>query len=116
MNLSIKINLTMKNSEKTVTSRITSINRKAADEWFHKAHSEDGITFLSSTSPATTAEYYGFVVTTAEATVSSITLLDPSKVSGDITVMSFGQGYYSIPGGFSTITLATGNVILLREA
>ncbi len=45
-------------------ARITSVNRRAADEWNYKAHAEDGICILTEGGTTTAPEdyYYGFIV------------------------------------------------------
>lgn len=98
-----------------VNARFTSVNRRAANELLYKAHSEDGVHFLTGTSAAPSNDYYGFIVL-ADAAVSAITYIDSTKQTGDITsVTSFPTGMYiSIPGGFSTLTLAYGQLILLK--
>lgn len=105
----------------TQNSRITSVNRKAGREWLQKEHSFDGVHFLSGTSAAPSGKYYGFIVTGDPTEISSITYYKNStnndgKVSGDITSITLVQGgYYPIPGGFTTITLSTGDMILLKD-
>lgn len=98
-----------------VNARVTSINRRAATEFLYKAHAEDGIHFLTDTNAAPSGYYYGFLVL-AEAVVASITYVDPNKQTGDITsVTAFPTGsYISIPGGFSTITLTSGELMLVK--
>ena len=98
-----------------VNARFTSTNRRAASELFYKAHAEDGVHFLTDTNAAPTADYYGFLVL-ADAVVASITYIDSTKQTGDITsVTTFSTGsYISIPGGFSTITLTSGELMLLK--
>lgn len=97
-----------------VNARITSVNRRAADEFQYKAHSEDGVIFVVDTNPAPTGYYYGFVVL-ADAVIDSITPIDSSK-NGDVTtVTAFPAGLYiSQPGGFTTLTLLSGQVMLLK--
>lgn len=98
-----------------VNARITSVNRRAANEWKYKDHAEDGVHFLSGTGAAPTDKYYGFIVTGDTTVISSISYIDSSKQSGDITLITLVQGiYYPIPGLFSTITLTSGDLILLK--
>lgn len=98
-----------------VNSRISSVARKAANEWLYKAHAEDGIHFLTNTSPAPTGAYYGFVVTGENTVISSISYINPTKQSGDITAITLLQGvYYPIPGLFSTITIDSGDMMLFK--
>ena len=100
-----------------VNARITSINRKATDEANYKAHSEDGVHFLSGTSAAPDGKYYGFLNTGDSTVIDSITYIDSTKQSGDITAITMVQGgYYPVPGGFSTITLSGGDMILLKKS
>jgi len=98
-----------------VNARISSVNRKAGDEFQYKSFAEDGVHFLTGTSAAPSGHYYGFYVL-ADAVVSGITYLDESKNSSDITgVTSFPAGVFiPIGGGFSTITLTSGEVMLLK--
>lgn len=102
-------------SNHNVNARITSVNRRAGDEFQYKSFAEDGVHFLTDTNAAPTGAYYGFLVLT-DAVISSITYIDPNKQSGDITdVSSFATGMFiSIPGGFSTITLTSGELQLLK--
>lgn len=97
-----------------VNARITSVNRRAVDEFQYKAHSEDGVVFVVNTNAAPTSYYYGFLVL-ADAVIDSITHVDSSK-NGDVTtVTSFSAGLYiSQPGGFTTLTLTSGEVMLLK--
>jgi hypothetical protein len=97
-----------------VNTRITSTNRRAADEFQYKAHAEDGVYFLVDTNAAPTSSYYGFYVL-ADAVVSAITHIDSTK-NGDITIVTSipAGAYISQPGGFSTITLTSGEVMLLK--
>lgn len=105
----------MANNHNT-NARITSVNRRAADEFQYKAHAEDGICFVTGTSAAPTSLYYGFIVI-ADAVIASITYVDSSKQTGDAitAVTSFPAGWYqSIPGLFTTLTLTSGQVELLK--
>jgi len=97
-----------------VNARITSVNRRAADEFQYKDHSEDGVVFVTDTNAAASSYYYGFVVL-ADAVVASITHIDSSK-NGDVTtVTSFPKGMYiTQPGGFTTLTLTSGEIMLLK--
>lgn len=97
-----------------VNARITSTNRRAADEFQYKAHSEDGVVFVVDTNAAPAGQYYGFVVI-ADAVIAAITHMDATK-NGDVTtVTTFPSGYYcSQPGGFTTLTLSSGQVQLLK--
>lgn len=98
-----------------VQARITSVNRRAANEWKHKDHAEDGVHFLSDTNPAPTGSYYGFIVTGDTTVIASITYIDSSKQTGTLTNITLSQGLYiPIPGLFSTITLTSGDMILLK--
>ena len=95
---------------------ITSISNEVIDKLFYKDHAENGVHFLSDTNPAPANKYYGFIVTGASTVISSITYIDSTKQSGDITQLDMNVGmYYPIPGLFSTITLTSGNVILLKK-
>lgn len=104
-----------------MNTRITSVNRKAADEFQHKAHAEDGIHLLSDTAAAPSANYYGFIVTSSDVVISSITYnpgVEGLYVTGDtdFSAMILPQGLYvPIKGGFSTLTLGSGSVILLKH-
>ena len=96
-------------------TRLTSVNRRAADEFQYKAHAEDGICIVTDTNPAPEGYYYGFIVM-SDAVLSSITLIDSSKITGgDLTdITTFYTGFYqSVPGGFTTLTLTSGEVELL---
>ena len=97
-----------------VNARITSVNRRAGDEFQYKNHSEDGVVFVTDTSAAASSYYYGFIVL-ADAVVASITHVDSSK-NGDVTtVTSIPAGIYiSQPGGFTTLTLTSGEIMLLK--
>lgn len=98
----------------TTNTRITSVNRVASDEWHYKEHGQDGIHFLTDTSAAPTNTYFAFIAG-ASTTISSITYLDSSKISGDITGITLVSGVkYYIPGGFSSITLSAGDMILFK--
>ena len=95
-------------------TRLTSVNRRAADEFEYKTHANDGVIFLTDTSAAPTGNYYGFVVL-ADAVVSSITHTDSSKNGDATTVTTFPAGVYvSQPGGFTTLTLSSGEIMLLK--
>lgn len=99
-----------------VNARITSTNRRAADEFQYKAHAEDGICIVTNTDPAPEGYYYGFIVV-SDAVLSSITLIDSSKVTGGALtdVTTFYTGFYQVvPGGFTTLTLTSGEVELLK--
>ena len=102
----------MSTNNHKVDARITSINRKAANEWFHKAHAEDGVHFLTDTNAAPTGKYKGFVVI-ADATIASITYDPTFNATGDITAINFYSGYYPIR--FSTITLTSGSLMLIKD-
>jgi hypothetical protein len=98
-------------------SRLTSVNRNAADEFNYKAHAQDGVCIVTNTSAAPAAQYYAFVVI-ADAVVSSISYIDSSKQTGNAitTVTTFPAGFYmSIPGLFTTLTLTSGQVLLLKK-
>jgi hypothetical protein len=100
-----------------VNARLTSVNRNAADEFNYKAHAQDGICILTDTDPAPVAQYYGIKVL-AEAVVASITYVDSSKQTGDaittVTALPVGM-YIPIPGLFTTLTLTSGEVLLLKK-
>ena len=97
-----------------VNARITSANRRAADEFQYKSHSEDGVYFLVDTNAAPAGFYYGFIVL-ADAVVAAITHIDATGNGNVTTVTSFPAGMYiSQPGGFSTMTLTSGEVMLLK--
>lgn len=97
-----------------VNARITSINRRAANEMQYKGFAEDGVYFLTGTSAAPTGNYYGFLVL-ANAVVASVTHTDSTK-NGDVTaVTSIPAGVFiSQPGGFTTMTLTSGEVMLVK--
>jgi hypothetical protein len=97
-----------------VNARITSVNRRAAVEFQHKAHAEDGVYFVVDTTAAPIGRYYGFVVID-DAVVSSITHIDATK-NGDVTTVTlFPTGFYCTqPGGFTTLTLSSGAVQLVK--
>ena len=61
--------------------------RLRSDEENYKAHSEDGVHFLSGTAPAPDGVYYGFVVTGDVTAISSITYILDSKISGDLFIL-----------------------------
>jgi hypothetical protein len=90
--------------------------RLQADDANYKLHSEDGVHFLTDTNPAPTSTYYGFIVTGSTTNISSITYIDDAKVTGSILDITMVQGgYYPISSGFSTITLASGDMMLLKK-
>jgi hypothetical protein len=97
-----------------VNARITSTNRRAADEFQYKSFSEDGVLFVVDTNAVTSGYYYGFLVL-ADAVVASITHVDSTK-NGDVTsVTSIPAGVFiSQPGGFTTLTLTSGEVMLVK--
>lgn len=98
-----------------VNAQISSIKREASKEFNAKMHSEDGIHFLAGTDPAPNEVYYGFINTGSDTAIANITYINSSKQTGLITDISLPQGIYvSIPGLFSTITLLSGNMILLK--
>lgn len=100
----------------SIKTKLDSVKREAADELNYKSHSEDGVHFLTGTDAAPTAMYYGFIVTGESTVISSITYVNAAKQTGDITLVTMVQGmYYTIPGGFSTITLTSGDMILLKK-
>ena len=83
---------------------------------FNKSHAVNGVYFLSGTSISTEGNYYGFVVTGESTVIDSINYINPTKQRGDITTITLPQGLYvSIPGNFRTITLTSGNMILLSN-
>lgn len=83
-------------------------------QFFKKSFSEEGVYFLTDTSAADTGDYYGFLVLT-DTVVASISPIDSAKLEGDITAITLSTGtFISIPGRFSTITLTSGNIMLLR--
>lgn len=97
-----------------VNARISSVNRKAGDEFQYKSFAEDGVHFLTDTNAAPSGYYYGFLVL-ADAVVASITHVDSSKNSDVTSVTSFLAGtFISQPGGFTTMTLTSGEVMLVR--
>jgi len=98
--------------KETFNTRISSVNRKAADEFNHKSHAQDGVHFLLDTNPAPTAKYSGFVVLT-DTVITSITEQTLGSITGDITAVTFTAGYY--PLSFSTITLTSGSLMLIKE-
>jgi len=97
-----------------VNTRITSVNRRAGDEFQYKSFAEDGVLFVTDTNPATSGYYYGFLVL-ADAVVASITHVDSTK-NGDVTsVTSIPAGsFISQPGGFTTLTLTSGEIMLVK--
>lgn len=97
-----------------VNARFTSVNRRAADELQYKGFAEDGVHFLVDTNAAPSGNYYGFLVL-ADAVVASITHTDSTK-NGDVTtVTSIPAGVFiSQPGGFTTMTLTSGEVMLVK--
>ena len=100
-----------------VNARISSANRQAADEFNYKAHAQDGICIVTNTNAAPTAQYYAFVVL-ADAVIASITYVDSTKQTGSAitSVTSFPAGFYiPIPGLFTTITLTSGQIMLLKK-
>ena len=62
----------MSNSNNKTDVRITSVNRRAGDEWNYKDHANDGVHFLSGTSPAPEGSYYGFINTGSDTVITSI--------------------------------------------
>ena len=96
--------------------QIVSISNEVIEKLFYKDHAVEGVYYLTGTNPAPTGKYYGFIVTGDNTVISSITYIDPSKQGGDITQIGMNVGmYYAVPGLFSTITLTSGNIILLRK-
>ena len=96
-------------------SRITSVNRDAANVWNTRLTGGDAIHFLTDTEAAPIGNYFAFIPDNS-AVISSITYLDNTKVSGTITSLTLIAGLkYYIPGGFSTITLSAGTMILFKE-
>ena len=100
-----------------INAKIGSVNRTSSDELNYKSHSEDGVHFLTDANPAPTGNYYGFYVI-ADTVVASITYIDSSKQTGDLTaVTSFLAGaYITLPGLFSTITLTSGEIQLFKKS
>jgi len=87
-----------------------------SDALNYKAHAEDGIHFLSGTVAAPDNVYYGFVVTGEGTVIDSITYINTSLITGDIADITMVQGlYYTIPGNFSSITLTSGDMMLLKR-
>ncbi len=77
-----------------------------------------GIHVLTGTDAAPAGTYTGFLVL-EEATISAITLTDSDKVTGDndFSEVTFPAGVFiEIPGGFSTVTLSAGSMILIKGA
>lgn len=102
--------------DKSNRMQITAISEIAADKINSKDHGGNGVYFLSGTDAAPEDRYYGFIVTGENTVISTINYIDESKQSGDITQIGMNIGmYYPIPGLFSTITLTSGNVILLKK-
>ena len=99
----------------TTNSRLTSVNREAADEFNYKGHASDGVYFVTDTSAAPTAKYYGFVVI-EDAVVNTITHVNVNKQKGTITGITFPAGMYvPLPGLITTLTLTSGKVMLLKK-
>jgi len=93
-------------------TKIGSANRSAADNLQYKAHAEDGYHILTDTSAAPEGNYYAFLVV-EEAVIASITEPSLSKISGDITLVTYPAGWYN-PVLFTTLTLSSGVVHLLK--
>lgn len=77
-----------------------------------------GIHVLTGTDAAPAGTYTGFLVL-EEATISAITLTDSDKVTGDndFSEVTFPACVFiEIPGGFSTVTLSAGSMILIKGA
>jgi hypothetical protein len=71
---------------------------------------------LTGTSAATAGSYTGFFVL-EDAVISDITLTDDTKITGtnDFSGITLIAGLFiEIPGGFSTITLTSGSMILAK--
>ena len=77
-----------------------------------------GIHILTGTSEATAGTYTGFLVL-EDAVISAITLTDSAKVTGtnNFAGITLSVGTFSeIPGGFSTLTLTSGSMVLVKGA
>lgn len=99
-----------------VNARITSVNREAANEWNNRLTSGDSVYFLTTTDAAPANKYFAFIPD-GDAVISSISYINAGRISGDITALTLIAGLkYYIPGGFSTITLSAGTMILFSEA
>jgi len=94
---------------------IDSTVKNSIDTLRSKQFAENGIHFLSGTDPAPDGIYSGFIVTGSSTVINSIDYIDDTKIGGNITDITLVQGmYYPIPGGFSTLTLSSGDMILVR--
>ena len=81
---------------------------------FNKSFSEGGVYFLSSTDAAPVDVYYGFLVI-SETVIASISPIDASKLGGTPLTPIYPAGIFiSIPGKFSTITLTSGDIMLVK--
>ena len=74
-----------------------------------KSFANKGVHFLTDTNPAPVGSYSGFVILN-DTVIASITT--NSDITGDITAVIFTSGY--IPIEFSTITLTSGTLMLIK--
>lgn len=97
-------------------SRISSVNRDAANEWNNRLTSGDYTYFLTDANPSPTSKYFAFIPD-GNVVISAIAYINPCKVGGDITAMTLISGLkYYIAGGFSSITISAGTMVLFAEA
>jgi hypothetical protein len=98
----------------TITGGATEAKQDAIIE---KQFPNVGIHVLTGTSGAPAGTYTGFLIL-EEATISAITLTDSGKVTGtnDFAGITLSVGtFIEIPGGFSTLTLGSGSMILVKS-
>lgn len=96
---------------------INKIGYEQVQQAGYQAHAGNGVHYyISSEGAAPTDNYYGFVVTGDYVLIDSITFNQPELHTGDIKNITLVQGaYYPIAGGYSSITLSRGDMILLKE-
>jgi hypothetical protein len=101
-----------------ITATIAGVATAANQETLLEKQFPTGIHILTGTDAATAGTYTGFYVL-EDATISAITLTDATKVTGtnDFDGITLYAGtFLEIPGGFSTVTLSAGSMVLIKEA
>jgi len=91
--------------------------KNAVDDLKAKQFAENGIHLLTGTAAAPAGTYAAFIPLADNCAISAITLINSALVTGanNFAGVTLVQGmYYEIPGGFSTITLSAGNMMLIK--
>lgn len=89
---------------------------KRVSDSVNQAYAIDGVHYLVDNNASPVSKYDGFIVTGETTVIASITYIDSTKQGGNLLLLTLPQGMYiPVPGLFSTMTLTSGNVILLKK-